>query len=693
MKKLLDKMTIEEKLGQLVQIPPFFYIKDLKDELYGPAVELGLTKEEIFKTGSVLGIASPEEMIQVQTEYLKHNRLKIPLMFMADIIHGYETIFPIPLALAGTFNKKLVRKASEIAAKEAQSSGIHITFSPMGDISRDPRWGRVMESFGEDPHLNYTMSYEMVKGYQGDDIKKEGNLASCFKHFAGYGLSEAGRDYNTVDLSEYNLKQNFSAGYLGAIKADAKMAMTSFNIFEGIPATMNKKLIKKILREDFKFDGVVISDYNGVRETIVHGISEDDKQAAINSFNAGLDIEMVSATYMNELKEEFETGRLDIKELDKAVLRVLNLKKELGLFEDPFKGASRDKHDEYVLSKENLDYALKVANESICLLKNNQVLPLEKGTKVSLFGPNKNERDLNGAWSWHGSRENKTLEEKLKEEGLLTDVENSNYILYFGGEKSNESGEAKSKANIDFDYKQLEEIKQLKKYNKPIILINSSGRPNILTEVEKEVDAILQTWFLGTRFQDSIYETLYGINNPSAKLPMTFPRSLGQVPIYYNHLQTGRPYEKRTDEYVSYYIDESNKPLYPFGYGLAYSEFEIGDIEISQKEFSGNEEIKVGVNIKNKSNKAGFEVLQLYIRDLYAKVSRPLLELKDYKKIYLNPNETKYVEFTVNKEMLKYYDQELNYDVDSGEFIIYVGNSSNNLKDINVKYLKGNEND
>jgi len=693
MKNLLKEMTIEEKLGQLIQIPPFFYIKDLKDELYGPAVELGLSKEQIFMTGSVLGIGSPEEMIEVQKTYLENNRHKIPLVFMADIIHGYETIFPIPLALAGSFNKDLVKKVAEISAKEAQTSGIHVTYSPMGDISREPRWGRIMESFGEDPHLNYILNYQMVKGYQGSSIKDEGSLAASFKHFAAYGLSEAGRDYNTVDLSEYSFKQYFAQGYLGAIDAGAKMAMTSFNTFEGIPATMNEKLIQKILKKDFGFEGLIISDYNGVRETITHGISENDKEAALNSFKAGLDIEMVSATYMKELKEEFESGRLPIELLDERVLKVLKFKEELGLFDNPYKGASRIKHDQIVLSSKNLEFALKAANESIVLLQNNNnILPLSKEQKIFLAGPNANETDLNGAWSWHGSRtNNETLYNILNNNDLLTSVEKCDVIVYFGGEKSNESGEAKSKTNINFNESQLNEIIELKKYNKPIILINSSGRPIILTNVIKHTDSILQTWFLGTKSAEAIYQTLYGINNPSAKLPVTFPQKIGQIPIYYNHLPTGRPKGSSYNEYVSYYIDSSNEPLFNFGFGLSYSNFKYQSLSISKDIIKGDEEVILTVNVKNESNRAGYEIVQLYIYDPFAKISRPVKELKDFRKVWFEENEEKKISFKINKEMFKYYDQNLNYRVDDGQIILYVGTSSNKTLEQKIIFVGGDK--
>lgn len=686
---LLNKMTTEEKLGQLVQIPPFFYIKDLKDELYGPAIELGLSIDQIYNTGSVLGIGSPEEMIEVQQKYLENNRLGIPLVFMADIIHGYETIFPIPLGMASSFNKELVETAARVSAIEAQTSGIHVTFSPMGDISRDPRWGRVMEGFGEDPYLNYSLAAAMVKGYQGLNLKNEGNIAACVKHFAGYALSEAGRDYNTVDISEYNLKQHFLDGYRGAIDAGAKLVMTSFNLFEGIPATINEHLIKNILRKDLNFDGVVISDYNGIRETIIHGVSENDKEAAVNAINASLDIEMVTGTYIKELTSEFDNGNLPMSILNEATLRVLNLKKDLGLFDNPYKGVSRKKHDLLVKSKEHLEIAHKAANESIVLLKNNDnLLPINKGTKVYLTGPNMKETNLNGAWSWHGNQlDNDTLDFILNKNLNVSSLEESEVIIYFGGEKSNESGEAKSKTNIDFNYEQLSEIENYKKLGKKIILIISSGRPLVLESVEKYSDAILQTWFLGTKSAVSIYDTLIGVNNPSGKLPMSFPRNVGQIPLYYNSLPTGRPKNDYNNEYTSVYIDSKNSPLYPFGYGLSYSKFIYNNLFLEKNIIDENETVIISVDITNESKLPGFEIVQLYVRDLFAKVSRPLLEMKDFKKVWFESNETKTIKFEINPSMFTYYDRDLNKRIDAGEFELSIGTSSDSLIKTSINYI------
>ncbi len=681
MKSLLKKMTLEEKLGQLVQIGPAYFVRDLVAEQYGPAIKLGLNKNQIFTVGSVLGIGSPEEMIAVQKAYLKESRLKIPLVFMADIIHGYRTIFPVPLALASSFNEKLFYQMARISAEEASSSGVHVTFSPMADISRDPRWGRVVECFGEDPFLSYLFAYQMVKGYQTDQLKAENALASCVKHFAGYGASEAGRDYNTVNLSFYDLKQYYLAGYKGAIDAGAKLTMSAFNVLEGVPCSMNEVLLKDILRKELSFKGVVISDYNCVLETIAHGVSKNEYEAAVNCFKAGIDIEMASATYIKELHQAFSSKKLAIKLLDEAVLRVLKLKADLGLFENPYKGANRVKHDEVVFSKDHLDIALNASLESIVLLKNKKdLLPLKNDAKVFLAGPNMDENNFDGPWHWHGS---KTREKSLKEllKANSTKIEDADYIIYFGGEKGNESGEARSKSDISFPLKQLNEIKALKKYNKKIILLVASGRPLVLTEVKKEVDSILLVWFLGTMATLAIKKTLFGVSNPSAKLPMSFPRSCGQIPIYYNHLPTGRPTGFTDDEYTSKYIDEKNDPLYPFGYGLSYTKFRFKNIKIKQTEFKTLDKIRISLDVVNEGKYDGYEVIQIYVNQISGQVSRPVKKLKAIKKVFVEKNETKKVDIFLNPKDLFYYNQKGEKVFDYGCYKVFIGNSSSDTKE------------
>ncbi len=694
---LLKKLTIEEKIGQLMQLAPFFFIGDLKKEVYGPIEALGLDEDEVFLAGSVLGIGSADEMKRVQNSYLKRSRHKIPLIFMADIIHGYKTIFPVPLAMAASFNPELVKKAARISAIEAQTAGIHVTFSPMSDLSRDPRWGRVVESFGEDPYLNGVFSKAMVEGYQHDGIDKIGNLASCVKHFAAYGASEAGRDYNTVDISRLNLHQYYLSGYKKALEAGAQLVMTSFNIFEGVPATTNQYLLKELLREKWEFNGVIISDYDSLPQTIAHGTSEDELDAAKKGLLASLDIEMASASYMNNLKKLIEEGHLDIKLLDEAVLRVLKLKKDLGLFNDPYKGADSRLEEILVLSKEHLDVALSLARESLVLLKNDNLLPLDKKEKVIIIGSYAKENNTMGPWSWHGKKEDimpldkaismygevllskpvKSLAELTKDD--ITLIKKSDVVILAMGEESSESGEAKSKTNLRLSLDEKEIIKYIKSLKKRSVLVLYNGRPLVLSEITPYVDGIIETFFLGTMSSEAIAETLYGHNNPSGKLPMSFPRSEGQIPVYYNHLNTGRPAKNKNELYASTYLDSSNEPLYPFGFGLSYSEFIYEKIALDKKEITKDETLKVKIDVTNKSKFAGKETIQLYIRDYKASVSRPVKELKQFKKIYFKPFEKKTVLFEVTKEDLKYINTNLKRTIDKGLFAIMIGGSSDKL--------------
>lgn len=707
MKDLLERLTLQEKIGQLIQIAPFFYISDVDKNVFGPLLELGISEEEIFMTGSVLGIKDATEMIEVQKKYLEKSRHKIPLIFMADIIHGYQTIFPVPLAMAASFNEELVRKAARVSSIEAQTAGIHVTFSPMADLTRDPRWGRVVEGFGEDPYLNGVLAASMVKGYQHTGIDKKGNLASCVKHFAGYGLSEAGRDYNTVDISRLNLHQYYLSGYKKALDAGARLVMTSFNLIEGIPATTNKYLLRDLLREEYQFDGVVISDYDSLKETIEHGTSKDEKDAALKGIKAGLDIEMATAAYLRNLPTLVKENKVDVKLIDEAVLRVLELKKDLGLFDDPFKGASVLDEKRLVLSEQHQAVALEVALESAVLLKNDhEALPLNKALKIALVGNYASNKDTIGPWSWHGSpKDNASLDEvfsrytahlyvndtcdikALDEREML----NSDVIVVAVGEHRRESGEAHSKTNIRLSFEQESFIKALKRFNKKIILVLFNGRPLDLTPVVNEVDAMLETFFLGTKSSEAILMLLYNEANPSGKLPMSFPRSVGQIPVYYNHLNTGRPFKNDGNEYTSFYLDEKNDPLYSFGYGLSYSKFELSNLIIKNTIFNKGETIQLSIDVKNNSDIDGYEVIQVYIRDLVAEVSRPVKELKAFKKVMVKKHEMLRVYFELDDEAFKYVHPNLCYDSDEGDFIIFVGNSSTSVIDQKITMKEGSK--
>lgn len=670
MKKILKDLTIEEKLGQLTMIPPFFYIGDLKKEVFGALTELKLDEEKIFLTGSVLGIQSHKEMNLVQKTYLEKSRHKIPLIFMGDVIHGAVTIMPTPLAQACSFNPKLVNKGAQESAKEALNKGLQVTFSPMSDLVRDPRWGRVNESFGEDPHLNYVFSKATVKGY------KSGGLLSCVKHFAGYGLSEAGKDYNTVDLSRLNLFSYFLSGYVGAIHAGADLVMTAFNTFEYVPATTNKYLLKDVLRKKLKFKGVTISDYDSLLQTIKHRTSLNDCDAAIKGITAGLDIEMASSSYMRCLKEEVKRNPDLIKLIDEAVLRVLELKEKAGLFKDPYckKALELD-------TSKALKASYNLASESIVLLKN-ETLPLNKKMKVSLLGKYVNEKDVLGPWSWHGNP-NKTDElskhinayykndSEVFEDYDIASIKKTDHLILAIGETKHESGESHSKANINIHKHYQVLIKKLNELNIPITLVLYTGRPLVITNIVPLVNNILVHFHLGSMTSKVVADTVYGKNNPSGRLSMTFPRHLGQVPIYYNHLSSGRPYSK-TDPYTMKYLDMANEPLYPFGHGLSYSNFIYSNLKITNKKAKLDNLPSIKVTVTNESNVKGKTSVLMYIRDDFASVARPVKELKQFKKITLKPYESKIVEFKLRKEDLSFYNEDLKKVVEKGTFTIYI---------------------
>ncbi len=705
-KSLMNQMTIEEKIGQLLQIAPFFFIKELDIEVSGHVNTLSMTHQKIFSSGSVLGIGNAEEMIQVQTKYLQENRHKIPLMFMADIIHGYETIFPVPLALSCSWNPGLVKNVARISALEAQTSGIHVTFSPMVDLVRDPRWGRVVESFGEDPYLHEVYAKAMVEGYQNEDIKKVGHIASCVKHFAAYGLSEAGRDYNTVDLSRVSLHNQFLPGYKAAIDAGARLIMTAFNVLDGIPSTVNQYLLRDVLRKTWKFQGVTISDYDSLHQVIAHGCAKDDYEAAYRGISAGLDIEMASLCYVNHLKTIISEGKISCDLLDEAVERVLTLKNDLGLFENPFKGADPNLAKALVRSEKHLDFSRKVAHESMVLLKNDGILPL-KQQKVALLGLYATSRETNGPWSWHGKNDlNASLEEALIAAGIQVCyvqrqedpnqipkedypmIESADVIVIAIGEHTKQSGEAHSRSILEIPFEQDKLIHDAQRFNKPIVTLLYNGRPLILESIQSS-NAILETWFSGSMGNHAIADLLNGNINPSGKLTMSFPRNVGQIPIYYNHLNTGRPQVLGVqNEYVSYYLDVSNQPLYPFGYGLSYSNFKYQSIQLSKNQMTKNETLSLEVQITNDSDRGGYEVVQLYLRDVVAYISRPVMELKGFKKIWFSPHETKVVSFDIHHDMLSYRNEYGEDVFEYGTFKAMVGSDSLHVLSTDFDFVK-----
>ena len=719
--KLAKSLTLEEKIGQLVQLGGQFFDNN-NGIMTGPMEELGISEDKLYQIGSILNTTGAKQIIKIQNQYLERNEKKIPLLFMADIINGFKTIFPISLGLGCSFNPKLIQKTAEIAAKEAAVSGAHVTFSPMVDLVRDARWGRVMESYGEDTYLNCQYAQAMVKGYQENNNPDE-NILSCVKHFAGYGAPIAGREYNTVDISERSLRQDYLPAYKSAIDAGCHLVMTSFNTIDNIPATANKFLLKDILRDEWNFKGTVISDFSSVKELINHGIAANDEEAAKLSLEAGCDIDMMTSVYMNNLKNLIEKKQLNIKYIDDAVMRVLELKNELGLFENPYRGANVNKESQIIMCPEFRKIARETVRKTCVLLKNNQVLPLNKNQKIALIGPYVDSTDMCGVWSINvDSSKVVTLKqgfEKQADKDCLTvikgcpisedlniaeklggfvtkkqndeeiDIEselqnaldiarNSEVIVLAIGEHPLQSGEGAARMELTIPKIQINLLKRLRQLNKPIVSLVFSGRPLVLKEVVENSDSVLQCWFPGTEAGDGIADIIYGKENPSARLSMSFPYSVGQCPIYYNHFNTGRPAstDGSINRFTSRYIDGPNEPYFPFGYGLSYSKYDYSCIQLSTKTLTIKSSIKATVTVTNISEISGEETVQLYIRDLVGSVVRPVKELKGFKKIFLNPHESKNVTFEIREDMLRFYTRDMIFDSENGNFEIYIGHYS-----------------
>ncbi|MFC7321689.1 beta-glucosidase BglX [Halobacillus campisalis] len=709
---LLNQMTLQEKVGQLVQLAtPFFEGASDRGQITGPMEDMGIDDEDIKNTGSVLGASGAAEVKYIQKKHLESNRLNIPLLFMSDIVHGFKTIFPVPLAIGCSWDTELAEQSAAIAAKEAAVSGVHVSFAPMVDLSRDPRWGRVMESTGEDPFLNGSFARSFVRGFQGNLEEDHYKVAACVKHFAAYGAPEGGRDYNTVDMSEWMLRESYLPAYKAALDEGCEMVMTAFNILNGVPSTGNKPLMRDLLRNEWGFDGVLISDWGAVKELLPHGVAANEKEAAEQALTAGVDIEMMTSCYVNHVSELIEEGKLTEALVDEAVLRILTLKKKLGLFENPFRDADEEAEKTFILSSEHRDAARELASKSIVLLKNEELLPLSSKGKTALIGPFATSTDILGPWSWAGSPEDTiTLETGMKnyvpgDELLIAEgtsietgtaeqmqkaleaVEEAETVIVALGEHSDMSGEAGSRTDIRLPEVQLDLLKQVKELGKPVIAVLFNGRPLDLTEVIEHADAVIEAWYPGTEGGHAIADILYGKVNPSAKLSMSFPHSVGQVPVYYNNYNTGRPKGAPDAQirYVSQYLDSPNEALYPFGYGLSYSTYHYSEPELSADEITKEESLTVSVEVKNTSDVAGEEIVQLYIRDLVGKVVRPLKELKDFQKILLQPGEAKQVQFTIDEQQLRYYHADLEHTSDAGDFEVFVGGSS---KDVQSKMFR-----
>lgn len=723
--ELLNEMTIEEKIGQMVQIAGDIFLSDNINISTGPLKNLHLTNQMLYNVGSVLNIIGADNVKQVQDEYLSKNRLKIPLLFMDDIINGYKIAFPIPIAQGCSWNLKTIREMAEISAMESNIAGANVNFSPMVDLTRDARWGRVMESIGgEDPLLGEVFAKEIINAYQGKNISEIGKIASCVKHIAAYGAVEAGRDYNTVDMSEREFRQYYLPAYKAAIEAGVEMLMTSFNVLNGIPSTVNKWLIQDIIKKELGFKGIIISDYGAIEETITHGYSANEKEAARNAINAGVDIDMMSGIYANNLKDLcIENIQIENK-INESVLKILTLKNKLGLFENPYGNVSKEKEKTYLMNSINLEKAKKLTQETFVLLKNkHHLLPINPKEKIALIGPYANNIGITGSWSMFSDRtRNSTILDVFKEklgnnvvyakgceilrqkeinkilsaDGLPTvfienepkmekelidlaiqTAEKSDVIILALGEHYRETGEACSRTNISLPENQINLINELQKLSKPIVLILFNGRPIQLSNIEEKVDAILEVWFPGTTGAMAIAEVILGETNPSGKLTMSFPQNVGQCPIYYNHYNTGRPHIDNF-RYVSRYQDVPTKSFYPFGYGLSYCEFKYLELNLNKHIMKETENITVTVKVENLSKHEGYEVIQLYIQDLFGSIVRPVKELKAFKKEFFKPYEVKHVKFNIDVNMLKFWNQKLEYVAERGTFKVFIGTDSEN---------------
>ncbi|UUI03725.1 glycoside hydrolase family 3 C-terminal domain-containing protein [Oceanobacillus jeddahense] len=699
LKYLIKKMTVIEKIGQITQLSTsFFDVSGVKAT--GTASRMNITNEQKWNIGSVLGKLDANKMLTIQQEYLKHNRLGIPLLFMTDVVHGYKTIFPVPLALSCTWDVNMVEKVARVSAKESSSAGYHVTFSPMVDVVRDPRWGRVMESFGEDKLLNGDFGAAMVRGYQQNDLKHPESIISCVKHFAGYGASEAGRDYNTVDISEWSLRNDYFPPFEKALNAGAKMIMAAFNTLNGVPCTANKWLLGDLLRNEWNFEGAIISDWGAVKELLKHGVAENVSDATLNTLKSGLNIEMMTTAFFEAIPELIEKNEMIEKYLDEAVEYVLNLKLELGLFEDPFRGVSEQREEENILHPNNRNIARKVARKSMVLLKNDGMLPLFKHEKIALIGPYAQDKSLLGPWSIDGNYQDVvSIYDGLVKKGAYVHtldeltyhtiadnqisaakelVRKSDKVVLALGESEEMSGEAGSIADIGLPSSQLHLLNEVAKCGKPITLVLINGRPLDLVDVVPKVNAILEAWFPGVEGGNAIADIVMGDYNPAGKLTMSFPYRVGQIPIYYNHQNTGRPKEELLNEprYKSQYLDIPNEPLYPFGYGLSFTKFKYGSISLSSNKMTKDEQITVDIQITNQGSIPGTETVQLYIQDRIAEVARPIKELASYQQVQLQPGESKTVTFSINEQMLRYPHTNHQVVSDPGEFIIYVGPDS-----------------
>ena len=706
---LLNEMDLSEKIGQMSQATGSF-------EFTGPITSDSSTLELVRtgRLGSFLNVVGAERTREAQEMAVNGSRLGIPLIFGYDMIHGYATTFPIPLGEAACWDLDLIKRSAEITAIEAAAAGVHWNFAPMVDIARDPRWGRIMEGAGEDPWWGSKVAVARVEGYQGDDLSSTMTIAATAKHFAAYGAAEGGRDYNTTEVSERTLREIYLPPFMAAAQAGVAAFMNGFNDLNGTPASASHLLVRQILKKEWDFQGFVVSDWASVQEMTDHGYAASDKDAARLSLAAGCDMEMVSTTYETYLEELVAEDASYIAMIDDAVKRILSIKYDLGLFEDPFRYSDTEREAEYVLHNDHFKHAREVAKKSIVLLENrHNTLPLNMDlAKIAVIGPLANDPVTPmGTWSAQGNSENVTTllegvklavsekteilttlgcevnsDDKTGFKKARTMAKQADVIIAVVGEEALMSGEALSRSDIGLPGVQLELLQLLKATGKPVVVVLMNGRPIAEPWMYENCDAVLETWHLGVQSGPAIADVLFGAYNPSGKLPVTIPRSEGQIPIYYNHKHTGRAFDAN-DRYTTKYIDEEHGPQYPFGYGLSYTEFEYSNLELDKSSLHAGEIISVEVTVKNSGPVAGEEVVQLYVRDMIGSVTRPILELEGFQKIMLDSGESQTIHFTLSAEELRFWDQDMQFSWEPGDFKVFVGPNSVDLLEADFKLL------
>ena len=717
---LIAKMTLEEKAGQLN-----FVVGDLFNT--GPTVRTAESDKfnEAIRKGEITGIFNIHGAAytgKLQKIAVEESRLGIPLLIAADVIHGFKTVFPIPLGEAASWDLAYIEKGARVAAKESAASGISLTFAPMADVARDARWGRTAEGAGEDPYLVSLVTAARVKGFQGNSLSDPQTIAACVKHFVAYGAAEAGRDYNTVDMSEYELRNTYLPPFKAALDAGAATIMSAFNELNGVPATANNHVMRQILRDEWGFKGVVISDWQNIWEMIAHGYAQDSAHAGALAIEAGTDMDMMAEIYLKELPKLVKAGKVEQKYLDDAVRRVLWLKFKLGLFDNPYLYSNPKTEKKTIRAKENLQAAFEMAQRSIVLLKNeNNLLPLNTASakKIAVIGPlGNNKEDMNGTWSFFGEAQHPVSflegikkyakgaevtfaegcelysDSKAKFDEAVAAAKKADVVVMAIGESAVMNGEGASRADIRLPGVQLELVKAIHATGKPIIALVSSGRALELTWLDENIPTILATWSLGSEAGNAVASVLFGEYNPSGKLPVSFPRAVGQLPLYYNHKNTGRAYEGNHSEpgservYRSRYRDVPNTALYPFGYGLSYTTYKYDNLKLSGDKLTSGGQLQVSIDVTNTGKYAGEEVIQLYTRDLVGSITRPVKELKKFKKLSFMPGEKKTVTFTLTPDDLAFWRADLTYGTEPGEFKLFIGPNSRDVQEANFMLLK-----